>query len=180
MAARRSHAPRIAATGDGDTQPIPSQDLGEPLGKILRIDPRESGGMPYSVPLGNPYLNDGTLERCPRSGRADCATPSAWGSTRSRETLWVGDVGGSRFEELNLLRGADGRNPGANFGWRITEGDLLVGSDTPVTPANAPPDYVAPVVVRRHDEDPARALRSMTQRSQRSTASSSTPTSSTA
>lgn len=67
--------------------------------------------------------------------------------------LWIGDVGGNRFEELNLLRGADERDPGANFGWRTTEGDVLFGSGAPVTPATAPPDYVGPVIVHRHDED---------------------------
>src|SRR4029079_1801183 len=66
--------------------------------------------------------------------------------------LWIADVGQNRYEELNLLRAADGRVPGSNFGWSITEGDFNFQNGQPITPANQPPDYVPPVVVHRHDE----------------------------
>ena len=139
------------STGDGDTGPIPSEDLTKPLGKILRIDPHQSGGQPYTVPPGNPYV--GQPPFLPEIWARGLRNPFRMGFDSVTGDLWVGDVGMNRFEELNLLRGADGRAPGSNFGWKTTEGDVLFGPGTPVTPANAPPDYVAPVVVRRHDED---------------------------
>src|SRR5205085_698597 len=43
-------------TGDGAIRPDNAQDLSVLLGKILRIDPAESGGRPYSVPSTNPYV----------------------------------------------------------------------------------------------------------------------------
>ena len=46
--------------GDGGSEGDPDrngQDLGTLLGKILRIDPRPSGGRPYSVPPSNPFVD---------------------------------------------------------------------------------------------------------------------------
>ena len=34
-----------------------AQDLGSPLGKILRIDPRADGSKPFTVPSSNPFVN---------------------------------------------------------------------------------------------------------------------------
>jgi len=136
--------------GDGDTLPIPSQDLARPLGKILRIDPRASGGMPYTVPPDNPYV--GVAGALPEIWARGLRNPFRMGFDVLTGDLWIGDVGHHQFEEINLLRGADGRGPRANFGWRVTEGDLTWQTRQPITPANAPPDYVGPVIVRRHDE----------------------------
>jgi glucose/arabinose dehydrogenase len=136
--------------GDGDTQPIPSQDLSRLLGKVLRIDPREADGMPYTIPPDNPFVDEPGA--APEVWVYGFRNPFRMGFDAVNGDLWIGDVGQNRFEELNLLRGADGRLPGANFGWRITEGDAIFQTGAPVTPANAPPNYVGPVVVRRHDE----------------------------
>jgi glucose/arabinose dehydrogenase len=136
--------------GDGDTGPIPSQDLSRPLGKILRIDPRQSDGQPYAVPPDNPFV--GQAGKLPEIWAYGLRNPFRMDFDRETGDLWVGDVGQNRFEELNLLHAADGRRPGANFGWQITEGDVLFQTGQPVTSANAPPNYVGPVIVRRHDE----------------------------
>ena len=136
--------------GDGD-QGTPAQNLSSPLGKLFRIDPREAGGMPHTVPPDNPFVS--VAGALPEIWAYGLRNPFRMGFDIETGDLWVGDVGHKRFEELNLMRAADGRLPGANFGWRVTEGDLLFGSNTPVTPANAPPGYIGPVIVRRHDED---------------------------
>jgi len=138
------------SVGDGDVGPIPSQDLSEPLGKLLRIDPETSAGMPYSVPPDNPFVDQpGAL---PEIWAYGLRNPFRMGFDRLTGDLWIGDVGQNRFEEINLLRGANGRGPGANFGWRVTEGDVIFQTGVPITGANAPPEYVGPVIVRRHDE----------------------------
>jgi glucose/arabinose dehydrogenase len=140
------------STGDGDSPPNPSQDLSSPLGKILRIDPHESGGQPYTVPPDNPYVNDGDPSTLPEIWARGLRNPFRMGFDIGNGDLWIGDVGHRQYEELNLMRGADGRDPGANFGWQVTEGNVIFQSGDPVTAGNAPPDYVAPVVVHRHDE----------------------------
>jgi glucose/arabinose dehydrogenase len=140
------------STGDGDSPPNPAQDLSKPLGKILRIDPRASGGQPYTVPPDNPFAADGDPQTLPEIWARGLRNPFRMGFDVGTGDLWIGDVGHKRFEELNLLRAADGRDPGANFGWQVTEGNVIFSSGAPVTPANAPPDYSAPVVIHRHDE----------------------------
>lgn len=50
------------STGDGGGSNDPAanaQDLSRRLGKLLRIDPRQSGSDPYSVPAGNPFVGVG-------------------------------------------------------------------------------------------------------------------------
>ena len=107
--------------GDGGSAGDPenrAQDLGTLLGKLLRINPRPSGGRPYSVPTDNPFV-----------GRAG-ARPEIWAyglrnpwrySIAPDGRLWVGDVGQYRFEEINVV--ARDKQAGANFGWRAYEGN---------------------------------------------------------
>jgi glucose/arabinose dehydrogenase len=107
--------------GGGDDQHGPignAQNLGTLLGKILRIDPRPSGGQPYGIPADNPFVG--------RSG----AKPSiyAWGLRnpwrfsfdRATGDLTIGDVGQDHVEEVDFRTKGTGR--GTNFGWRAWEG----------------------------------------------------------
>jgi hypothetical protein len=140
------------STGDQDVGSNP-QDLSKRLGKILRIDPAASGGDPYTVPLDNPFVGDGDPQTLPEIWALGLRNPFRMGLDSETGDLWIGDVGHKRYEELNLLRGADGRDPGANFGWEVTEGNVMFGTGDPIPPGSEPvPDYRAPVIVRRHDE----------------------------
>ena len=95
-----------------------AQDLGSLLGKILRIDPRASGGRAYSVPATNPFVG--------RSGaRGEIyayGLRNPWRFSFDRRTgdLVIGDVGQNAFEEIDFV--ARGKGRGANFGWRPFEG----------------------------------------------------------
>jgi glucose/arabinose dehydrogenase len=142
------------STGDGDNPTADPQDLSEPLGKILRIDPRATGGDPFTVPSDNPYANDGDPQTLAEIWALGLRNPFRMGFDAQTGDLWIGDVGHRRFEELNLMRGADGRDPGANFGWKVTEGDVMFQSGDPVPPGGPPgmSNYRAPVIVQRHDE----------------------------
>ena len=111
----------VIATGDGGAGNDPdnrAQNLGDLLGKLLRIDPKPSGGRLYGIPADNPFAA--------RSG----ARPEVWGYglrnpwrfSFDAETgdLYVGDVGQYAIEELNAVPPAT--QPGANYGWRVYEG----------------------------------------------------------
>lgn len=99
--------------GDGDKLGR-AQDLGTLMGKILRIDPRPTAGAAYSIPKGNPFVGRKGARpevwayglRNPWRGSVDVATG----------TLWVGDVGEGKWEEVDRARG------GENFGWPLVEG----------------------------------------------------------
>ena len=95
-----------------------SQDLGSLLGKILRIDPRRSGGRPYRIPASNPFAG--------RSGARGeiysygLRNPWRFSFDRSTGDLTIGDVGQNAIEEIDFARKGAAR--GANYGWRPWEG----------------------------------------------------------
>ena len=117
-----------------------AQDLGSLLGKILRIDPRRSGGRSYTVPGSNPFVG--------RSGaRAEIyayglRNPWRFSFDRKNGALSIGDVGQNAAEEINYA--PRGQASGANYGWRPFEGDDR-NFDEPA------PGAVAPVITQRHD-----------------------------
>ena len=115
------------------------QSLGTLLGKILRIDPRPSGGRPYSVPSDNPFVG--------RSARPEIYSyglrnPWRFSFDRSNGDLTIADVGQNEFEEVNFVRRGKGR--GANFGWRVYEGNARY------EPSERAPGAVKPVITQAH------------------------------
>jgi hypothetical protein len=73
--------------GDGGSGGDPlnaGQDLGTPLGAILRFDVDAGGPGDLRVPADNPFV--GVAGARPRSGRTACATPGASPSTRAPAT----------------------------------------------------------------------------------------------
>ena len=113
--------------GDGGSQGDPSnraQDLGEWLGKILRIDVRgASAGQPYAVPADNPFSTQPGARpevwaygfRNPWRIAFDVSPgPTPGGATT--DTLWAGDVGQNEIEEIDIVQ------RGGNYGWRRFEG----------------------------------------------------------
>ena len=152
------------ALGDGGNNfpPIPidphnmGQDLNNPHGSILRINPLVSGGSPYSIPSDNPFRIDGT----PNTSRN---TIWAYGlrnphrftfDTAGDHKMLISDIGQSNIEEINL--GA----AGANYGWDLREGTFVTngfsGSNNLIDPlpANHASDtYTYPVAQYDHDPD---------------------------
>ena len=119
-----------------------AQNLGSLLGKILRIDPRPSGGRPYSVPSDNPFVG-----RAGARGEIyayGLRNPWRFAFDRKTQDLTIGDVGQNAWEEIDFVRRGQGR--GANFGWRVFEGRARY------TPGESAPGHVDPVIVRSHDD----------------------------
>jgi glucose/arabinose dehydrogenase len=131
--------------GDGGSGGDPQgngQDTGALLGKILRIDPRQSGDAPYGVPADNPFAGGG--------GRGEVwvyGVRNPWRFTFDRATgdLWVADVGQNALEEVSLLRA--GQQAGANLGWNLFE-----GTERYAATGSAPPETVLPIHEYGRDE----------------------------
>jgi len=116
--------------GDGGGAGDPNgnaQNLRALLGKMLRIDvDSRPGGAPYGIPGGvngnpfsaNPLCNvDGTgIQNCPEVYALGFRNPWRWSFDSQSGELWVGDVGQSSFEEIDLVE----RN--GNYGWDSREG----------------------------------------------------------
>jgi glucose/arabinose dehydrogenase len=106
--------------GSGDPQGR-AQDTDDLLGKILRIDPtRPSGGRPYGIPAGNPFVNGGGA---PEIWLYGVRNPWRFSFDVDTDDLWVADVGQNDTEEISWLPAAvEGAGRGANLGWNLREG----------------------------------------------------------
>jgi glucose/arabinose dehydrogenase len=129
------------AGGDPDNR---AQNLGDLLGKLLRIDPKSSGGGPYGIPKDNPFVDQ------------QGARPEIWAfglrnpwrfSFDAAGTLYMADVGQNAVEEVDVV-GAD-RIVGANFGWSAFEGDRSFERGRLVSPDGRGP--VRPALTYSHD-----------------------------
>ena len=107
------------STGDGGNTPQNAQDTGSLLGKILRIDPRQSGSAPYSVPSGNPFASGPGADEIWAYGLRN---PYRFSFDRQNGDLLIGDVGQNTYEEVDLAPASSGGGRGLNFGWAACEG----------------------------------------------------------
>lgn len=134
--------------GDGGSQDDPHGNGQNPaalLGKMLRLDvanPPE--GAPYAVPADNPFV--GEDDKRTEIWMTGLRNPWRYAFDRLTGDLWVADVGGSEWEEIDLLPAADGTGRGANLGWQIREGSHDTGTEGHAA------DLVDPIFEYSHDE----------------------------
>ena len=121
-----------------------AQNLSVLLGKILRIDPQPSAALPYTIPPGNPFVQQqlgSTRKARPEIWALGLRNP--WRLTIVGDEVWVPDVGQASWEEINVLDVARG---GANLGWRLREGNH------PYRGGGKPKGAVDPVFEYAHDQ----------------------------
>ena len=120
-----------------------AQNRSEIYGKILRINvDSASGGKNYSIPPTNPYVGNmnNWLEEIYAYGFRNVWKFSFDFPTN---TLWAGDVGQTRIEEVNLV------NIGGNYGWRLKEGTLCYN---PPTGCDTIPGLIDPYYEYNHSQ----------------------------
>jgi glucose/arabinose dehydrogenase len=117
--------------GSGGDPPNNAQNRNSRLGKLLRIDTARPGARAqiYSYGLRNPYRFSFDTVTAPRQPR-----------------IAIGDVGQSRFEELDYTTVAAAR--GANFGWDAFEGHAPYTGENDGTPD--PGGTVKPIFAYPH------------------------------
>jgi glucose/arabinose dehydrogenase len=116
--------------GDGGAAGDPerrAQNVGELLGKILRINPLVSGSAAYTIPADNPFVGKaGAREEIYSMG---VRNPWRFTLDRVNGDLWIADVGQNLWEEVDHVAAADGAGKGANFGWSAFEGSHPFNTD---------------------------------------------------
>ncbi len=123
--------------GDGGSGGDPQrngQNTSVLLGKILRIDVRDRTRS--AIPPDNPFAAGG--------GRGEIFAygfRNPWRFSFDGTTLWVGDVGQDRYEEIDIV------TKGGNYGWNVMEGSHCYGA-TQCTTAG----LVRPVAEYDHSE----------------------------
>ena len=127
--------------GDGGSGGDPhghAQNLGTLLGSMVRIDvSRADPGLDYAIPHDNPFVGQpGVREEVWAYGLRH---PWRFSFDRNTGTLWLGDVGQSNREEVNIIV------KGGNYGWDYREG-FAAFAGTP------PPSFteVKPVIDYSH------------------------------
>lgn len=131
--------------GGGDT-PCNAQKGTTYLGKIVRID-ADNWTVP---PATNPFVSptDGILDLIWATG---VRNPWRWSFDRETGDLHLADVGQNQVEEINFVPAGTGS--GANFGWKIMEGNNCFGTgNCPVgTPACNDPVFTDPIHTYGHN-----------------------------
>lgn len=121
--------------GDPDNN---GQRLDTLLGSMLRIDPVRKG-RGYRIPSDNPFVNK-------KGARAEIfayGLRNPWRYSFDGKKLIIADVGQGDREEVSF--GTLRKLRGKNFGWNIWEGDSRYREGNAAR-------YVAPALVRTHDE----------------------------
>jgi len=105
--------------GEGNAS---AQNLATRLGKVLRIDvnndafPADSANN-YANPPGNPFV--GSPPALPEIWHSGLRNPFRASFDRATGEMWIADVGGNAFEEVDFVPAGIG---GRNFGWGCMEG----------------------------------------------------------
>ena len=127
------------AGGTGNVPPPPGyiQEIDNPFGKVIRIDPLQDGANAYSVPATNPFVGTpAAAEEVYALGFRDPQNFSFSKDADEQRVLVLFDIGAAQREEVDLVR------PGANYGWVRHEGTSVLDPgrplydefDTPPTP----------------------------------------------
>ncbi len=108
-----------AGIGDGGAGGDPhdvAEDLGSPLGKLLRLD---VAAPEPSAPASNPFVDQ--LGAVPEIWAYGLRNPWRFSFDRETGDLWVADVGQAAWEEIDHV--PVGTAAGVNFGWDTMEGN---------------------------------------------------------
>jgi glucose/arabinose dehydrogenase len=125
------------STGDGGSTPLAAQDIDSLLGKILRIDVHADGfpadpARNYAVPADNPFVGAAGADEIYALGLRNPWRPSF---DRALGDFYIADVGASQYEEIDIGQ------KGANYGWPVFEGPVVLFGGTPTGGSAVPPIY---------------------------------------
>ena len=128
------------------------QDLSNPLGTILRIDPNgnNSANGQYGVPSDNPFVaTAGAVREIYAYGLRH---PWRFSFDSQTGALIEGDTGQVNVEEINII------TAGGNYGWNFKEGQFKfdpVTGEVSNDLTGLPPGLIDPVLQYDHDEGTA-------------------------
>jgi glucose/arabinose dehydrogenase len=138
----------LIGLGDGGSEGDPqnrSSNLATILGKLLRIDvlAGPADGRQYTIPPDNPFVSTAGA----RPEILDFGLRNPWRDSidPATGTLWIGDVGQDKWEEIDT---APAGSAGLDFGWRRWEGRHCYNPSTGCDPAGV----TMPVAEYGHDQ----------------------------
>jgi hypothetical protein len=139
------------STGDGgygglNDEHHNAQSLEQLKGKMLRIDPRPSGALPYTVPVGNPFASlPAPYDTIWSYGLRN---PYRFSFDPPSNSIVIPDVGELKSEEVDMLSVPS--SSGANFGWNCKEGNLPGPATDPECATPPAAGYISPIFEYGH------------------------------
>lgn len=127
--------------GSGDPQNR-AQAKDSLWGKFLRIDVDGADFYPddptrnYGIPAGNPFVD--SAGHLPEIWAYGLRSPWKWDWNPATGTIWLGDIGQSRYEEITTVP------RGANLGWKIREGEFCYTGNNCLSIGLTPPVFTFP------------------------------------
>ncbi|MEK7422480.1 MAG: PQQ-dependent sugar dehydrogenase [Actinomycetota bacterium] len=134
--------------GDGGSGGDPERhalNVSSLLGKILRIDPAPSAGLPYTVPGDNPFVD--VVGARPEIWSVGVRNPWRFSFDLATADLWIADVGQNEIEEIDVAWADQGGGRGLNFGWSAFEGTARFNED------QSPDGVTPPIYEYRHGDE---------------------------
>jgi glucose/arabinose dehydrogenase len=129
--------------GDGGSGGDPgnrAQNLGDLLGKMLRLDVNSAS--PYAIPPSNPFVGQAGVR--PEIWAFGLRNPWRFSFDRATGDLWIADVGQGIWEEVDFQPVTS--IGGENYGWRRMEGAHCFNPSSNCNPGN----LVLPVIEYNH------------------------------
>ena len=131
------------SVGD-DANGANAQSLGNPYGKILRINPHGAGSGVHEIPRTNPFRASPT----PAIWSIGLRNPFRFSFDHATGNLVIADVGQGTWEEIDLSPSSRGLARGTNFGWPNCEGFANQNTSDPCSF----PGATLPVFAYPHDD----------------------------
>lgn len=127
-----------------------AQDGQSLFGKMLRLNVKVNVPPYYSIPPGNPFINDPTVRD--EIWFIGFRNAWRWSFDRKSTSMWIADDGGDQWDEVDIYS----RNQplGANFGWPCYEG----AQSYMTTGCKDSLNYTFPVYVSPPDTDGEQAI----------------------
>lgn len=125
------------SVGDGSASTDPfdqGQDTSTLLATVLRLDvSAASEAEPYRLPPSNPFVGEAGVR--PEIYAYGFRNPWRMSIDQPSGGIWLGDVGFTNAEEINLVEA------GGNYGWSVLEGTRCLGRPGCETAGFAPPVF---------------------------------------
>lgn len=121
-------------TGDNDSLLLNGQNLANPYGKILRIDPNASGSASFSIPADNPFAGQAGKEGAIWAYGLRNPQQFSW-QIGGEQKMFIADIGEAHVEEVNIGQA------GGNYGWSTREGTFATFNDPALGLPHSQNDY---------------------------------------
>jgi uncharacterized repeat protein (TIGR03806 family) len=135
----------VAVGDDDDVPSLNAQNPNSLFGKFLRIDVNTlpAPGKSYAIPNSNPFFAGGGA---PEVWALGFRNPWRFSFDSATGKLFVGDVGGATYEEIDVVE------KGKNYGWGKMEGNHCTDGETTSETGCNKALYELPVAEYNHSE----------------------------